>query len=327
MSIAASFNRVLRRFFAAILLAGVGLSLTALAAPPQKKTQVAGYYRLMIGDAEVTALYDGYIDLDAKLLKNASEKDVQVLLTRMFLQGQKLQTAVNAYLVNTGKQLVLVDAGAAKKFGPSLGYIIDNLKAAGYDQTQVDAVLITHMHGDHVNGLISAEGKPVFSNAEIWVTQSENDFWLGPDALAKAPEGAKAFFQMAKDAAAPYQKTGKWKIFKAAGEVLPGIRSIALPGHTPGHTGYQLESKGQSLLIWGDIVHSYAVQFLRPEVAIEFDVDKKAAVATRQKIFAKAAKEKTLVAGAHLPFPGVGHIRAEKKGFVWVPIEFSPIRP
>lgn len=327
MSATARFTRLLRFFFSALLLADFGGSLTCFAGTPLVKTQVPGYYRLMVGDAEVTALYDGYIDLDAALLKNVSEQEVQLLLARMFVQGHKVQTAVNAYLVNTGKQLVLVDAGAAKKFGPSLGHIIDNLKAAGYEPSQVDAVLATHLHGDHVNGLISAEGRPVFPNAEIWVAQAESDFWLGTDALVKAPESAKAFFQMAQDAAAPYLKAGKWKTFRADGEILPGIRSLALPGHTPGHSGYRLDSQGQSLLIWGDIVHSHAVQFMRPEVVIEFDVDKKTAAATRKNIFAETAKEKTMVAGAHLPFPGIGHVRAERQGYAWVPIEFGPIRP
>ncbi|MCA0186548.1 MAG: DsbA family protein [Proteobacteria bacterium] len=132
--------------------------------------------------------------------------------------------------------------------------------------------------------------------------------------------------RMAQDAAAPYRAAGKWKVFAADAEIVPGIRSVAAPGHTPGHSAYLLESKAQQLLIWGDIVHSHAVQFQRPEVAIEFDVDKKLAVATRRALFARTAKAKLLVAGMHLPFPGLGHVRSEGKGYAWVPVEFSPIR-
>jgi glyoxylase-like metal-dependent hydrolase (beta-lactamase superfamily II) len=315
--------RWLRALLATLLLCLGGL---ALAAPPQLKTQVPGYYRLMVGTFEVTALYDGYIDLDTKLLKNASAKDIQSLLARMFIAGQKTQTAVNAYLVNTGSRLVLIDTGTAKKFGPTLGYVVDHLKAAGYDPAQVDTVLITHLHGDHVNGLVGADGKPVFANADIWSAQADTDFWLSAEVMAKAPKDAQPFFKMAQEAAAPYQAAGKWKTFKADGEVVPGIKSVAMPGHTPGHAGYRIESNGKSLLILGDLVHSHAVQFARPEVAIEFDIDSKRAVATRKQVFAAVAKDKTLVAAMHLPFPGIGHVRAEKKAYAWVPIEFGPIR-
>lgn len=322
-----SCRRVRNLLFAALFAVFFGaFSGIAGAASPQNKTQVPGYYRLMVGAFEITALYDGYIDLDSKLLKNASEQDIQHLLARMFVKGPKVQTAVNAYLVNTGRQLVLVDTGAAGKFGPSLGQIVANLKAAGYDPAQVDAVLITHLHGDHVNGLIGGDGQPVFANAEIWSAAADTDFWLNPEVAAKAPKDAQPFFQMAQDAAAPYRKAGKWKNFRTDGEVVPGISSVAAPGHTPGHSAFLVESNGQRLLIWGDLVHNAAVQFPRPNVAIEFDIDKKLAVSTRKKFFARTAREKLLVAGMHLPFPGIGHVRAEGKGFAWIPVEFSPIR-
>ena len=311
-------------FLAALLLcAFAGL---AAAAPPQQKTQVPGYYRTMVGNFEVTALYDGYIDLDNKLLHNVKPQELQSLLARMFISGQKVQTAVNAYLINTGKHLVLVDTGAAKKFGPSLGYVAEHMKAAGYEPAQVDTVLITHLHGDHVNGLLDAEGKPLFPNAKVWSAKADTEHWLNPAVAAKAPKEAQPFFQMAQQAAAPYQQNGSWQNFSNDGEVVPGITSLWAPGHTPGHSGFLVESNGQSLLIWGDIVHSHAVQFARPEVTIEFDLDAKLAAATRKQLFARAAKEKLLVAGMHLPFPGLGHVRAEKKGFAWVPVEFGPIR-
>ena len=155
----------LRHLLLAALLAVSGL---AAADAPVQKTQVPGYYRLMVGSFEVTALYDGAIDLDEKLLKGIQSRDMQRLLARQFLKGPKVQTAVNAYLVNTGSKLVLVDAGAAKLFGPGLGNIVDNLKAAGYRPEQVDVVLVTHLHGDHVNGLVTPEGQRVFANAEVW---------------------------------------------------------------------------------------------------------------------------------------------------------------
>ena len=297
----------------------------AMAGAPQKTAQVPGYYRMMVGTIEVTALYDGAIDLDTKLLKNVTEREVQNLIGRMFLKGPKVQTAVNAYLVNTGDHLVLIDAGAAKLFGPSLGKIVDNLRAAGYDPAKIDAVLITHLHGDHVNGLLNADGTRAFPNADVWSARADNDFWLDEGVAAKAPQQVQPLFKMARDAAAPYIADGVWKTFERDQPILPGISTVAAHGHTPGHSAYLLQSGGQSLLIWGDLVHNHAVQFVRPEVAIEFDIDKKQAVAARKALFARAARERLLVGGMHLPFPGIGHVRREPRGYAWVPVEYGPV--
>ncbi|HLA34360.1 MAG TPA: MBL fold metallo-hydrolase, partial [Rhodocyclaceae bacterium] len=156
---------ILRNALAVAAIGALAFAPIAEAGAPQLKTQVPGYYRQMVGAAEITALFDGTIDLDAKLLKNASPAEIQRLLARMFAAAPKLQTGVNAFLINTGSRLVLVDTGAAKLFGPTLGQVAANLKASGYEPSQVDAVLITHLHGDHMGGLIDGEGKPSFPNA------------------------------------------------------------------------------------------------------------------------------------------------------------------
>jgi glyoxylase-like metal-dependent hydrolase (beta-lactamase superfamily II) len=299
-------------------------STFAIAEVPQNKTQVPGYYRMALGNFEVTALYDGPIDLDQKLLKSIATRDIQRLLARQFLKGPKVQTAVNAYLINTGSKLILVDAGAAKLFGPELGNIVNNLKAAGYTPEQVDTVLVTHLHGDHVNGLVTPEGQRVFTNAEVWSAKADNDFWLSEEIAAKVPKDFQAFFKMSRDAAAPYLAAGKWKTFDSDRELIPGISSVDTHGHTPGHASYLLQSGDQRLMILGDLVHNHAVQFAHPEVAFEYDNDAKQAVITRKRIWALAAKEKLMVAGMHLPFPGIGHVRKEAKGYGWVPVEFGP---
>ena len=319
-----SVSSLLRRCVFAGLLAVA--STFAIAEAPQQKVQVPGYYRLMLGNLEVTALYDGPIDIDEKLLKSIAKRDIQRLLARQFLKGPKVQTAVNAYLVNTGSKLVLVDAGAAKLFGPELGNIVNNLKAAGYTPEQVDTVLITHLHGDHVNGLVTPEGQRAFVNAEVWSAKADNDFWLSEEIAAKAPTDFQPFFKMSRDAAAPYLAAGKWKTFDSDRELLAGVSSVDTHGHTPGHVSYMLQSGDQRLLILGDLVHNHAVQFARPEVAIEFDNDPKQAVAARKRIFFMTAKEKLMVAGMHLPFPGIGHVRRESTGgYAWVPAEFAPL--
>lgn len=309
----------------AITLGAAFVPFTAHAEAPAVGTQVPGYYRVALGDMEVTALFDGYVDLGANLLLGANKAEVQRLLASKFIAGDKVQTAVNAYLINSGGKLILVDAGAAKAFGPTLGFIGDQLRAAGYKPEQVDVVLLTHLHADHVAGVLDASGKPLFPNAEVYVNKTEADYWLSEDNAAKAPKDFKAFFELARKSVAPYQAAGKFKTFSGEAE-FGGIKAVASNGHTPGHTSYLVESKGQRLLILGDAVHSHAVQFARPEVAIEFDSDKKAAIAARKALFAWAAKDKLLVSGMHLPFPGLGHVRAEGKGYAWVPVEYSPIR-
>lgn len=313
-----------RRALAATALAAAFVS--AHAGAPQLKTQVPGWYRTMVGDFEVTALYDGYIDLDPKaLLKFTHAGEIERGMARAFQPGPKVQTSVNAYLVNTGQQLILVDTGAAQSFGPTLGQLLPNLKAAGYDPAQVDLVLVTHLHGDHVSGVLSPEGQVAFPNAQVMVSAPEAAFWLDDAVKARAPKEAQPFFDMAKAAVAPVQAAGRFKTFEPNAQIAPGVKAVAT-GHTPGHSSYLFESKGQQLLVLGDMIHIGSVQFGRPEVAMSFDIDNKPAIASRKQWFARAAKEKILLAGAHLSFPGLGHVRREGKGYAWVPVEYSPIR-
>lgn len=307
-------------------IALMGFTPLAQAEAPKVQTQVPGYYRTQLGQFEITALYDGAIELDTKLLKNAKAADLQRLLSQMFVGNPKMQTAVNAYLINTGSHLVLIDTGASKLFGPSLGFVLQNLKAAGYEPAQVDTVIITHLHGDHMGGLNDTGGQPLFPKAKIFVSQEDNDFWLSQKVADGSPSERQPFFKMARDSAAPYLASGQWKTFTEGSVLVPGIQAVKANGHTPGHTAYAVESEGQKLLIWGDLVHAHAVQFARPGVSIEFDIDQKQAIATRRSIMKAMAASKSLVAGMHLPFPGIGHVRADSKGsYSWVPIEFAPM--
>ena len=319
-------QRLFHRILVLAAASFMGFAPLAQAEAPRLLTQVPGYYRTQLGQFEITALFEGAIELDTKLLRNASAIDLQRLLSRMFVGNPKMQTAVNAYLINTGSNLVLVDAGAAKLFGPSLGHVLQNMKAAGYEPSQVDTVVITHLHGDHVGGLNDAGGQPVFPKAQVFVAQADNDFWLSQKIADAAPAEVQPFFKMARDSAAPYLAAGQWKTFTEGSVLVPGIQAVTAHGHTPGHTAYAVESAGQKLLIWGDLVHAHAVQFARPGVSIEFDIDQKQAIATRRSILRAMAAGKSLVAGMHLPFPGIGHVRADGKDrYSWVPIEFAPL--
>lgn len=314
----------LRRLAAAAL---VSASLTAVAATPAVTSQVPGYYRQALGNFSVTALYDGYVDLDAALLKGIKADDLQRLLARMFQVNNKgVQTAVNAYLVHTGEKLVLVDTGAGQCFGPGMGSLLDNLRASGYAPEAVDAVLLTHLHPDHLCGLLDRDGNVAFPNAKVWAAQADADFWLSEQVAAAAPEANRPFFKMARDSVAPYQAKGAFAAYRAGESLLPGVSVLPTPGHTPGHAAYLFKSGHKELLLWGDIVHNHAVQFSRPAVSFEFDTDQKQAIATRKAVFAEATKQGWMIGGAHLPFPGLGHIRKEAGAYAWVPVEFGPIR-
>ena len=276
-------TRWLRRGIAALAGSMLMLSFAAQAGAPQVKTQAPGFYRMMLGDFEVTALFDGTIDLEPKkLLTNTTQAQVGKLLDRSF-EKDLVPTSVNAYLVNTGSKLVLIDAGAGSLFGPTLGNLRNNLLAAGYKPEQIDDVLITHMHGDHVGGLI-VDGKLAFPNATIHAGQEDADFWLSKANLEKATPEMKGFFQGAQASLNPYVEAGKFKpLTGGAADLVPGIKAVATHGHTPGHNTYVVESKGQKLVLWGDLMHVASVQFVQPQVTISFDVDSKPAAAERKK--------------------------------------------
>lgn len=303
--------------FAAFALGAV----SAYAAAPMVKTQAPGYYRMMLGDFEVTALSDGTVELPVdKLLHNKSGKTQQAL-AKSFLKAP-LETSVNGYLINTGSKLVLIDSGAAGLFGPTLGKLVANLKAAGYQPEQVDEIYITHMHPDHVGGLAAGD-KPAFPNAIVRAEKHDADFWLSKVNLEQAAAEQKGFFQGAVGAVSPYANAGKFQPFEGNTDLVPGIKASTSFGHTPGHTSYVVESKGQKLVLLGDLMHVQAVQFDDPSVTIDFDSDTKAAAVQRKAAFAEAAKQAYLIGAAHLQFPGLGHIRSSGKAYQFVPVNYT----
>ena len=305
---------------AALALAGF-IVAPAHAAAPMAKFQAPGFYRIMLGDFEVTALNDGTVDLPMDKLLQQPPAKTEKALAKSF-QKTPLETSDNGFLINTGSKLILIDTGAGSLFGPTLGKLVANLKASGYQPEQVDEIYITHMHSDHVGGL-TAGGQAAFPNAVVRIDQRDTDYWLSQANLDKAPAEAKGGFQGAMASLAPYVKSGKLQPYSGNSELSPGIRSYASPGHTPGHESYIVESKGQKLVLLGDLVHVEAVQFDDPSVTIGFDSDSKAALASRKAAFADAAKQGYLIGAAHLQFPGLGHIRTEGKAYEYVPVNYT----
>ncbi len=306
-----------------IIAAGSALMpVAADAAAPAVKRQAPGFYRMMLGDCEITALSDGTLVLPVdKLLTNTTPEKITERLGRAYLKSP-VETSINAFLINTGAKLVLVDAGSGGRFGPTGGDLLTNLKAAGYQPEQVDFVLITHFHGDHMGGL-TANGKPVFPNAVVMANKRETDYWLSKANRDKAGPEQKGGFDLAKAVMDPYAAAGKLKPFDGDIEIVSGVKAIAAAGHTPGHNLYAVESKGQKLLLWGDLMHVAAVQFPEPAVTIQFDSDSPAAAVQRKKFFAEAGAQGYWVGIAHVSFPGIGHLRADGAGYVWMPVNYS----
>jgi len=320
-------NRSIRIFAAAAALLAVPFfPPAAFAEAPMVKTQAPGYYRHMLGDFEVTALLDGTMKLPVlKLLTNAKPEQLAAALKRGYLREQ-VETSVNAYLVNTGSKLVLIDTGSGGLFGAT-SVLLENLRAAGYKPEQVDEIYVTHMHGDHVGGLMAGAAL-AFPNATLRVEKADADFWLSEAVMNRAPPQVHEFFKGAMNSVNPYVSAGKLKTFEGETDLVPGIRAIPARGHTPGHTIYRIESKGQTLMLWGDLMHVAAVQFDNPNVTITFDIDSKRAAASRRAAFAEAAKKGWLVGVSHVSFPGLGHLRTAPggKGYTWVPLNYSTLK-
>ena len=297
---------------------------TAYGSAPMLKTQAPGFYRMMVGDYEVTALLDGFFPIKpSELLDPPLGDKLHPMLARSY-QGDEVITSVNGFLVNTGSHLILIDAGCGQFFGPSVGHLVENLKAAGYSPEQVDEIEITHMHADHLGGIVK-DGKAVFPHATVHVDQRDADYWLNPENAKNVKPLLNNMFPWAVTAVAPYKALGQFKPFNGKTELIPGITALPTYGHTPGHTVYAIESQGRKLLLVGDLFHVEAIQFPMPSESMAYDSDTKTSAAHRKRIFSEAAKEGYLIGAAHLPFPGIGHSVAERTGFRYLPIPYGPV--
>jgi glyoxylase-like metal-dependent hydrolase (beta-lactamase superfamily II) len=306
----------------AVLGSGTLGSTTASAKAPIAGKQLPGAARMKVGNIEVTALCDGYTNVQEKLFPKSNEARAKELRAAAFLRPGEIPIPVNAYLINTGDKLALIDAGNALNYGPTMGHLPAAMKAAGVDPKNVDVVIITHVHPDHTNGLLTPTGERAFPNAELVIQKREHDFWNDPAKLNGASPVMKRLLDMAIPSFKPYAK--QTRMIEGETEVLPGIRSVPLYGHTPGHTGYMVSSGSDTLLVWGDIVHLSAFQLAEPEWSIAYDVNPEAAIATRKRTLDMVAADRIPVVGGHLPFPGKGHIQKAGTGYQFVPAHFEP---
>ncbi|MGU3539068.1 MBL fold metallo-hydrolase [Methylobacterium sp. A54F] len=275
-----------------------------------------GALRWPLGDLTVTVLNDGYLQGSLDLVTGISKEEAGKLQAAGF-RSQAPRITLNAFLITgPGRKPVLIDTGMGSFGGDTLGRVPDALALTGVSPDEIGTVLVSHLHPDHVGGLIDAAGTARYPNAEIVLHADEAAHWLGADALSRAPEEARSYFENAQKAVGPYADRTR---IHDGGEVLPGIEAVHLPGHTPGHTGFRITSGDKSLFSWTDVVHLPAIQFKQPEAGMAFDVDVEQARSTRKRVLDMAAGERTFIAGNHLEFPALGYVVRDGAGYSFVP--------
>jgi glyoxylase-like metal-dependent hydrolase (beta-lactamase superfamily II) len=284
--------------------------------------QKVGTYAITVGDVQITALSDGTVPQDLHALLHGTTNDnTDALLNNGYL-ANPVELSLNAFLLRIDGRIVLVDTGAGQLFGPGYGgKLLASLSAAGVAPAQVTDILLTHLHDDHMGGLVK-DGKMVFTNATVHVGQPDLDFFLDRSNSTKAHYDMK-YFDEAFKTIKLYVDAGKVQGFQGTAEIMPGVTATVHPGHTPGSAFYTVQSEGQKIIFVGDIVHVAAVQFPQPAITIDYDVDPGSAAKTRQQWFATFAHDRTLIAVPHLPYPGIGHIREVGTGYEWIPIEYG----
>jgi glyoxylase-like metal-dependent hydrolase (beta-lactamase superfamily II) len=277
--------------------------------------QAPGVQRRRIGDVIVTALNDGSIVIPPEALQGIGVADRDAIY---HAAGRRppFASAINSYLIQGASHTVLIDSGAGSLMGPEAGKLLQNLRAAGVAPDQVDIVMITHMHPDHAGGLLADDGRPTFPRAELMVAEAELAFWLDRSNQDTAPECTRDTFDLAPRVAESYGD--RLRSFSNE-QVMAVVETIALPGHTPGHTGYAVRSGGDTLVIWGDVCHVPEVQCNRPDVTVIFDNDPAQAIRSRRMMLERAVTEDLLIAGMHMSFPGFTRLARQGDGYIVQP--------
>lgn len=318
------------------VLAGTALAAAPIAGPAIAQTasppapvqgaasrQAPGFYRYKVGDIEVTAVNDGSAPRPLEgFIRNAELSAVQQAARDAFLPQNTIQNSFTALVLNNGGRLTLIDTGNGDSGAPTTGRWMENFRAAGFDPSQVNTIVISHFHGDHINGMRRKDGTAVFPNAEVLVPATEWAFWMDDARMNQAPENMRGGFLGARRVFSPIAKDVKQ--YEMDKEIVPGLTSVAAPGHTPGHTAYMLSSGSGKLLILSDTANHPALFVRNPDWSAVFDMDADVARATRRKMLDLAASERAQVAFYHAPFPATGHITKDGDGFRFVPVQWSP---
>lgn len=289
---------------------GLAAMASGMAALPFGASATAGAKTSwQVGDFTVTALLDGVVEVDEAIFSGADAAARRSLLAAAGQPAGKIRLDVNAFLVQHADSTILFDAGTRDLYGPMLGKVPEALARLGVAPGTIDHVVLTHMHNDHVGGLVDGAGEAVFANAQLHVSAAEWDHWTSQEAFEKASGQGRFAFTGARAAAPAYRE--RLSPFTGRGEILPGVFPVPLPGHSLAHSGFRLSSGPRQMIIWGDAVVSPELQFAHPEWSSAFDADQQMATATRKRLFDEVATDRITVAGMHLPFPGAGYVTTD----------------
>ena len=302
--------------------AGLGASTllggSALAKAPKLGTQSQYFYRFNLGNAEVSVVSDGPLPLGPPkgTFIGVPDEEVRKMLSDNFLSPDNVVLEQNSPIVNMGEKMVLFDTGmgTSKAFGPTTGRQQKSMAEAGIKPGDIDAVVLSHAHIDHIGGIVGEDGKSLFPNAQFYIAQSDFDFWTDEGKLGGP---LKDFVVHARKNLLPVRD--RLVFFKDGQEILPGVQVLAAPGHTVGHSIFMVTSNGKSFAFLGDLTHHPILLLEKPRMQFSYDTDPKQAAETRVKLLDMIATNKIPVMSYHFAWPGFGHIAKTGEGFHYYP--------
>ena len=307
-----------------------GLASAARASAPKAGVQAPGFYRYKVGEIEVTVVNDGVsrMPIGEDFVRNVPKAEVNAMLESLFMEKDIYAGPYNPVVINTGRQLALIDTGTGEvgyKSSEGInGRLLLSLAAAGIDPAAIDVVILSHYHGDHINGVIKADNSLAFPNAEILVPEAEHRFWMDDGEMSRAATPrVDATFKNARRVMTP-EVLKRVRPYQPGKDVIAGISAVSTPGHTPGHVSHIVSSGSKSVYVQADVTHAPFLFARNPDWHFMLDVDPVAAEATRRKVYDMLVAERMLVQGFHYPFPAVGHVEKTATGYREVLVQWSP---